>query len=152
MKRSFYQMLDVPPDAHPTQIDNAFARATGKLEANKRLCGTPQAVTHRNLMRDGYHILADPERRARYDAKLAEAAKGIDPMLYREGATARWRLRAEALIFVALATTLGSVVYAKMEHKMNAVRIEHEHAVERMKEEQFRPIVVDATQDTPRVH
>ena len=70
MKRSFYEMLEVSRKATREEIDEAYARLTQKLGATTSVRGTADALSQLNMIREGYNILANPEKRAMYDAKL----------------------------------------------------------------------------------
>ncbi len=150
MKRSFYQMLDVLADADRAQIDAAYEKATARLDANKALSGTAEAVRARNLMREGHAILADPERRARYDAKLTADRFGINLVFFPEGVP-RVKFVLQSLALLCLTVLLAGIVYSQMSRKMDAVQVEHRQAVVRHQEDQNRPMAVDATGPKPVV-
>lgn len=82
MKRSFYDVLRVPHNADKSQIDTAYTLATAKLNASNRR-GTGEAAMETQLIRDGYQILSDPAKRAKYDAKIAAAESGVQLMFLR---------------------------------------------------------------------
>lgn len=145
MKRSFYEMLGVPRDAEKSQIDTAYTLMMEKLESSTNLRGASEAVTEMNLIREGYQILSDPARRARYDGKLAADASGVKLMFFPEDTATRRKLGVETVILAALATVLGGIVYWQLTHKIDDVRIEHAQAVVKEREKKDQPITVDLT-------
>jgi molecular chaperone DnaJ len=70
MKRSFYEMLEVSRKASREQIDEAYARVTEKLGAIESVRGTAESLSQLSMIREGYNILSNPEKRAMYDAEL----------------------------------------------------------------------------------
>ena len=149
MKRTFYEMLGVPHDADKSQIDMAYALTTAKLNAAD-LRGNAETVLETQLIRDGYQILSDPARRARYDAKLAAAESGVQLMFFPEGGADRRKLGVQTMVFAALVTAFGWIVYTQMTSKMDEVRIEHAQAVTKEKEKRDKAIQADTLQmDAP---
>src|SRR3972149_1690743 len=113
MKRTFYEMLGMPHDADQAQIDTAYALTTAKLNAAK-LRGAAEAVTEAQLIRDGYQILSDPAKRARYDAKLSAAESGVQLMFFPEDSGSRRKLGVQTVILLALVLVLSGVVYFQL--------------------------------------
>jgi hypothetical protein len=124
MKRSFYEMLDVPRKATKEQIDEAYARVTEKLGATTSMRGTADSLTQLNMIREGYKILSDPEKRAMYDAKLYATEAGITLMFFPKDTKAVKKLGIDTMIFTALACVFTYVVYQKLTHEANPVRVE----------------------------
>ena len=149
MKRSFYEMLGVPHGADQAQIDTAYTLMTARLSSNTSVRGTAEAVSEISLIRDGYRILSDPARRAKYDAKLSAAESGVQLIFFPEGSGARRKLGLETLIFAVLTAVFGGIVYWQLTYKMDEVRIEHTKSIERQRGEQNRPVIVDATKPEP---
>jgi DnaJ-class molecular chaperone len=145
MKRSFYEMLGVPHDADPAQIDTAYAVMTAKLNAANRR-GVAETANEVQLIRDGYQILSDPAKRARYDAKLAAAESGVQLMFFPEDRSSRLKLGVQTVLFAALAAALGGIVYSQMTQKIDEVRIEHKQALTKFKEERSKPVSLDPAQ------
>ena len=145
MKRSFYEVLNVQPDADREQLDAAYARAARALDAGKHRRGTVESAIEWNLLQDGYQILSHPVRRARYDAKLAAEAANQGAVLLPQVAPTRRKLRLELVAIVAISVVFGGMIYAEVEQKVDEVRLEHQQAVARKKEEQTRPVAVDPT-------
>jgi DnaJ-class molecular chaperone len=148
MKRSFYEMLEVRHDADQAQIDAAYELATAKLH-DSTVRGVADAATDAQLIRDGYQILSNPAKRARYDAKLHADEAGIKLMFIPEDNSARRKLGVETLVFAGLATVFGTIVYQKMTVKMDEVRVEHVQAVARHKDDQPKTVVIDTTHSLP---
>ena len=82
MKRSFYEMLEIPRKASQNQIDNAYALMTEKLGTDTNVRGTAEALSQLNMLREGYNLLSNPEKRALYDAKLYATEAGITLMFF----------------------------------------------------------------------
>lgn len=151
MKRTFYEMLGVPHDADQARIDTAYALITAKLNA-ANLRGVAGAVTEARLIRDGYQMLSDPAKRARYDAKLSAEESGVQLMFFPEDSGLRRKLGVETVVLLALVLVLTGVVYFQLSREMEVVRVEHIQAVTREKEKRDRPITVDMTRmDAPGV-
>ena len=124
MKRSFYEMLEVPRKATREQIDIAYAIMTQKLGATTNVRGTAESLSQLNMIREGYSILSDPEKRAMYDAKLYATEAGITLMFFPKDEKAVKKLGIDTVIFAALACVFTYVVYQKMTREANPVRVE----------------------------
>jgi DnaJ-class molecular chaperone len=143
MKRSFYQMLDVPLTADQAAIDAAYAKAKERLGADIKR-GAATASTEGRLIREGYEILSNPAIRAKYDAKMAAAEKGVELVFFPEGEAAQRELGVQSVVFAVLAATFCGVVYWQMTSKMNAVRVDYETVVARKQATQNAPKVIGA--------
>ena len=148
MKRSFYDILAISHDAKQQDIDTAYESVTAKLNA-VNLRGTAETVMQAQLVKDGYQILSDPVKRAYYDAKLAASESGVQLMFFPEGDTARHKLGVQAIVFAALATVLGGVLYYQLSDKMDEVRVEHVQAVIKQQEEQNKVRVIRVDTSRP---
>jgi DnaJ-class molecular chaperone len=122
MKRSFYEMLEVSRKATREEIDAAYAHMTQKLEATTSVRGTADALSQLNMIREGYNILADPEKRTLYDAKLYATEAGITLMFFPKDTRAVKKLGIDTLIFAALACVFTYVIYQKMTREANPAR------------------------------
>jgi S1-C subfamily serine protease len=69
-KKDLYQILDVPRDANSIDIGLAYRRRTSELQR-----AVPQDPSAQSLLHEAHEILADPQRRAAYDASLVTAAE-----------------------------------------------------------------------------
>ena len=148
MKRSFYEMLGVPHDADQAQIDAAYTQTVTKLNTGN-LRGATEAVIEAQLIRDGYQILSNPERRALYDAKLLEGETGPKVTFFPDDSYGRRRLGLGTVVLVALSAVLGTIVYRHLSVKMDEVRVEHVQAVAKHKEEQPKNVVISTTHAQP---
>ena len=142
VKRSFYEMLDVPRDASPAELDIAFRQATARLQSGTSR-GAAAAVAEAKLIKDGHHILSDPDRRARYDAKLLADETEVKVTFFPDDSYGRRRLGIGTVALVVLSTILGTIIYRNLAVKMDEVRVEHVQAVAKRKEEQPKPVVID---------
>lgn len=78
-KRTFYQVLQVDPEADPEVIDAAFRRLARKYHPDTST--EPDAATRMREILEAKDILADPDRRLRYDRSIGIARRpaGIRP-------------------------------------------------------------------------
>jgi len=150
MKRSFYEMLEIARDADQARIDIAYAHATARLSSVASR-GAADAVIEAQLIRDGYQILSNPERRARYDAKLLDAESDVKITLFPDDSYGRRRLGIGTVVLVVLSSILGTIVYRNLSTKMDEVRVEHVQAIARHKDEQPKAIVIDTIHTLPSV-
>lgn len=65
-KRDYYEVLGISRDASPDQIKRAYRKAAMKYHPD-RSSGTPGDDAKFKEASEAYEILADPERRSRYD-------------------------------------------------------------------------------------
>jgi len=144
VKRSFYEMLGVPHDASKEQIDAAYHDLSDKLSKTTNLRGTSEAMTELTMIRDGYRILSDPQKRKLHDAKILAAETGVELMFFPEGSTGVKKLGIEAVVFAALVSTLGYIVYQQMNKQMDEVRLTYSQTVIKKKQELAKPVVLDA--------
>ena len=124
MKRSFYEMLAIPRKATQNQIDNAYASMTEKLGTDTNVRGTAEALSQLNMLREGYNLLSNPEKRALYDAKLYATEAGITLMFFPKDTKAFKKLGIDTVIFATLACVFTYVVYQKMTREANPIRVE----------------------------
>lgn len=142
MKRSFYQMLGVEPDADQAQIDIGFAQVMAKLDAGA-LRGVAASVIEGQLIRAGYQILSSPEQRAQYDAKLLTAEPGVAFHVFPDDPFRRRRPGVGSVLAIMFVAVVATVVYRNVSKKMDDVKHEHAQALERHKEEQARASAID---------
>jgi hypothetical protein len=81
-EQSLYEILEVPTDAAPPEIESAYTRARdlfapGSL-ATYSLMAPEEAAILAERIEEAKRVLLDPELRARYDAALAAAASARD--------------------------------------------------------------------------
>jgi DnaJ-class molecular chaperone len=153
MKRTFYQMIGVSPAADQATIAAAFAQAMERLNGEIKRGGAG-AATELQLVRDGYQILSDPDRRAKYDAKLAADEAGVEVTFFPDTPAAQRKLGMQSVVFALLATTFCGVVYWQMTRKMSEVRADYETVVARKQADQNLPKVTarpDAVPGNPIV-
>jgi DnaJ-class molecular chaperone len=132
MKRSFYEMLGVEPNATQAQIDTAYALATARINAAS-LPGVKEDVNEMYLIREGYQILSDPAKREIYDAKLAD----FEFALYPKDRESQHKLGVHTVILAVLTAIFGAIIYAKLNQKIDVkieeVRIETKQAITKQK-------------------
>jgi curved DNA-binding protein CbpA len=160
MKRSFYQLLDIPRDAAQVEIDTAFKAALAKLNIVTRR-GVAETLAEEQLLRDGYTLLSNPEKRALYDAKLRAEENGDGPISSTLNSARRVSDAREskgtvltAVLAggaVAIAAVIGISVYRSMAVKMDAVNVEHLQSVARQKDEPAKIIVIEMPQPKPSI-
>ena len=131
MKMSFYEMLEVPRKATQEQIDEAFEALTARLGATTSVRGSAETLTQLNMIRDGYRILSDPEKRAMYDAKLYASDAGIKLMFFPKDTKAVKRLGIDTMVFATLACVFTFMVYQKLVREPEALRIEQAKAADK---------------------
>ena len=148
MKLSLYDVLGVARDADQAQIDMAYAAAEEKLNV-VTVRGMAAATAELRMLRDGYLLLSNPERRTEYDAKLKADEVAASLPLITVNAPVRRRLGLETVVLAAVTAVLGSVAYHHVSLKMDAVRAEHAQAVKRKADEQSKVLVIDSTQERP---
>ncbi len=146
-KVTFYQMLDIGRGANRAEIDAGYARATTRLTSNKQLRGTAEAATEMTILEEGYRILSNPARRAKYDTMLVEAETGVKLMLSADDASANRKLVVAVFVLLALVAGFAGALFMTMEQKIDDVQLEHMQAVERRLEQREKPIVIDTTKD-----
>jgi curved DNA-binding protein CbpA len=150
MKQTFYEMLGVPHDANQSQIDDAYSQTTIRLNATTNVRGASASVAEMRLLAEGYQLLSNPEQRARYDAKLSAEAAGIKLMFYPKDNKSRRKLSIDTVVFAALATALTGIIYFQLTKKMDEERVNYQQGLDKKREEQNKPVVIDATQpETP---
>jgi len=150
VKRSFYEMLEIPRDAGQAGIDIAYRQATARLSSGISRGATEAAIEAR-LLQDGYQILSDPAQRARYDAKLLAAETEVKITLFPDDSYGRRRLGIGTVVLVVLSSVLGTIVYRNLSIKMDEVRVEHVQAIAKHKEDQIKPVVIDTIYSSPTV-
>ena len=133
MKRSFYEMLEVSRQATQEQIDAAFQSLTQKLEKTTSVRGTAEAMTELNMIREGYNILSNPEKRAVYDAKLYANEKGIDLIFFPKDDKAVKKLGINTVIFATLACVFTYMMYQKLTRETSAGRVDQSVEISKSK-------------------
>ena len=73
MAKTLYEILGVAPSASLAQLQTAF----NKIKRNLGKAGDKESMEALHMAREAYAILSNPDKRARYDQKLAQRA-GLD--------------------------------------------------------------------------
>lgn len=84
---SYYEILNVRPDATPEEITAAYRRLAKILHPD--VCESPDAGDLFKAVNQAYQVLKDPEKRAEYDADLISAEDS--PMKQYYTGTKRYR-------------------------------------------------------------
>ena len=95
------------------------------------------------LLRDGYQILSDATKRARYDAKLSAAEHGVQLMFFPEDKNSQLKLGMQTVVFAVLATTFVGVMYWQMNRKISEVRADYQTVVSSKQAAQNAPKVIE---------
>lgn len=141
MKRSFYEILGVPHDADQATIDAAYGQATARVNEDIKRGGA-EASMEAQLLRDGYQLLSDPAKRARYDAKLSAAEHGVQLMFFPDDKKSQRALGVQTFVFAIVASALVAVVFWQMNRKISEVRADYDTVVARKQSEKEAPKVV----------
>ena len=143
MKKSFYDMLGVKPDADQAQLDAGCATALARLNAVD-LRGLKEATVEARMLREGLQMLSDPEQRAQYDAKLADLAAvyGAKVTYVTDESTGSSWVGVGLLIILVLSIGLaGMFIYPMLEVKVAEVRVEQAQAAARYRKEKDKDSV-----------
>lgn len=103
IKKSFYQVLEIPAGASADAIRTAFEKQLGKLKAQESVLDFDEFEYRRKLLELAHATLADPASRREYDNSLMSRPLITQPVLEAEKTLAR---RAEALALRADAMAL----------------------------------------------
>ncbi|HUK67933.1 MAG TPA: DnaJ C-terminal domain-containing protein [Streptosporangiaceae bacterium] len=76
-RRDYYEVLGVPRDADARAIKNAFRRLARKYHPDRST--EPDAEERFKEIAEAYGVLADPAKRASYDAQGFSAVAGVPP-------------------------------------------------------------------------
>lgn len=116
MANDLYELLEVNPSASQDAIVAAYKRLQGK-SAELAAQGNEDATNLLVALREAYATLSDPERRQRYDARLAARSAGaLAPV---ERPTSFFRL-----FFIAAILGASGVGYAKYQSDQEKLRLE----------------------------
>ena len=92
--RTFYDVLEVPPDASAEAINDSYRSLAARLRAAGS--SEPDLKSRRQEVEGAWTVLSDPERRQRYDARLqgrAPPANGrIADLLHDDRSVDPWRV------------------------------------------------------------
>lgn len=119
MANTLYDLLEISQSAGPEAIAAGYRRLHER-HAEQAGAGDEDATNRLIALREAYATLSDPERRQRYDARLAarEAGDGASP----PAPFVRWLL-------IAAVLGAGGVGYAKYRAEQEKARLERERTV-----------------------
>ena len=90
---SHYERLEVSPQADAEELRQAFRRLSKTLHPDTTSRPAAQAARDFQLLREAYDLLADPERRHRYDQQLQlkrTTSPPFPPPSVQKPATSSW--------------------------------------------------------------
>jgi len=140
--RSAYEVLGIPANAAPEEIDQAFRRAEQHYTP-ERLAATDGAVDRFNEARTAWQLLRNAQTRAAHDRKLSAARPRLAPRTPVEPAvedaspTLRL-LKIGALVMVVLFAAGAYISSGNAERRAAAAAAERAAAELRLKEEKER--------------
>lgn len=80
---TYYDLLEVSPDADLAEISTAYLRISRELASGSSLLGQAEAAFRLKLVKHAYEVLSSPSRRSDYDAGLTTMRGGEAPGLER---------------------------------------------------------------------
>ena len=124
--KTLYSNLGVDQNATAQQIEEAYRSLVAKTEADSI------TQTERNnrlvVLSESYAVLANPNSRASYDAKLAHTAS---PVAYSDYPPAEQPLLSPSrILLIGVLVLAGVYLYGEKAKETERLRIEHEHEVQ----------------------
>ncbi|PIU18853.1 MAG: hypothetical protein COT18_09665 [Elusimicrobia bacterium CG08_land_8_20_14_0_20_59_10] len=112
MKKNYYKILQVQPDAHPAIIKTAYRTMMQELKMHPDLGGDNARAQELN---EAHEVLSDPEKRRAYDLALPAPASGPGEYaagaLLPSGAQKNVLARVLAVVLVLLLAAVVAIVY-----------------------------------------
>src|SRR4051812_36964589 len=90
-KQTLYDVLDLPRNAPPSDVEKAYKRRRAETEAKG---ANPRAIA---LLREAHEVLSNADRRAAYDKSLREGTFDAAPETHR----IPWKLIGYGVVLVA---------------------------------------------------
>lgn len=140
MKQTLYELLALKPEASQAEIDVAYAAVRARLQPSIDRADT-DAVNLSRLLKDGYRILSDPERRARYDTSIRTQTE-LERSLIVYESVGVFRVGLGVIITLVVLIAAGLWVHLKMLHKSEDIRLECAETVRQKKAEQDKPQII----------
>lgn len=141
MKQTLYELLALKPEASQPEIDAAYAAAQTRLQPGIDRAD-PDALNLSRMLKDGYRILSDPERRARYDASVQTEAE-LERMQIVYESVGVFRIGLGVIITLVLLIAVGLWFNLKMLNKSEDIRVEFAETARQKKAEQDKPQIIN---------
>jgi len=118
MKKTLYEILEVPPDASAEAIRESYQRVLAQHESGKKP-GDEDAENRLKFIKHAYAVLADPNQRMMYDSSLKKPALAAgtdyaDPFPRSDPGWRRWVVGGTIAVVLLVA---GSTVVSYMRWK-----------------------------------
>ena len=140
MKQTLYELFALIPEATQAKIDVAYAAVRARLQPGIDRADT-DALNLSRLLKDGYRILSDPERRARYDASIRTQLELERSQIVYESVGV-FRIGLGVIITLAIFIAAGLWAHLKMLNKSEDIRVEYAETVRQKKAEQDKPQII----------
>ncbi len=140
MKQTLYELLELKTGATQAEIDTAYAAVKVRLQPGIDRADT-DALNLSRLLKDGYRILSDPERRAGYDATIRAQWKLKRSQIVYESVGV-FRIGLGVIITLALLIATGLWANLKLLNKSEDIRVEFAEIARQKKAEQDSPQII----------
>lgn len=88
--KDFYEILGLSSNATPTEIRAAYKRLAMEYHPDRNP-GNPEAEERFKAINEAYHVLSDPIKKTRYDARTNSGMPSYDDVYWQEVQRARYR-------------------------------------------------------------
>jgi tetratricopeptide (TPR) repeat protein len=88
--KDFYEILGLTSNATPTEIRAAYKRLAMEFHPDRNP-GNPEAEERFKMINEAYHVLSDPIKKTRYDARTNSGIPSYDDIYWQQVQRARYR-------------------------------------------------------------